>query len=326
MVQLWVCHVWEVVGVFFGLVDLLLRPVSQSPLVRSDQVTWRVRQAWQRCIRQISHMEFQVSHIFREGNKVMDALSKHTLGLSSDSWWSSTPSFCSSLVGQGIFEEFMNGMKNLELNIDDVRGHGYDNGSNMKEKHQGVQKQLLDINCRAFYTPCGCHNLNLLLFNMASCCHKAITFFGVVQRTYSLFSSSTKRWKILKYHVPSLIVKPLSQTRWESLIESVKAIRFQVPEIKDALLKLAQTNDDPKTISEANSLAMYELENFEFLVGMIIWHDLLFVVNIVNKTLQAKDIQIDIAIDQLKGLLAFLKKYRGNGFATALISNKEISI
>ena len=42
--------------------------------------------------------------------------------------------------GQGIFEELMNALKNLELNIDDVRGQGYDNGSNMKGKHQGVQK------------------------------------------------------------------------------------------------------------------------------------------------------------------------------------------
>ncbi|KAK3221988.1 hypothetical protein Dsin_009013 [Dipteronia sinensis] len=73
--------------------------VVQLLSIRSDQVTWSVRQAWQRCIHQISHMEFQVSHIFREGNQVADALSKHTLGLSFDSWWSSTPSLCSSLVG-----------------------------------------------------------------------------------------------------------------------------------------------------------------------------------------------------------------------------------
>ncbi|KAK3204772.1 hypothetical protein Dsin_018818 [Dipteronia sinensis] len=73
--------------------------VLQLLSIRSDQVTWRVRQAWQRCIHQISHMEFQVSHIFREGNQVADALSKHALGFSSNSWWSSTPSFCSSLVG-----------------------------------------------------------------------------------------------------------------------------------------------------------------------------------------------------------------------------------
>ena len=34
--------------------------------------------------------------------------------------------------GQGIFEELMNAMKNLDLNINDVRRQGYDNRSNMK--------------------------------------------------------------------------------------------------------------------------------------------------------------------------------------------------
>ncbi|XP_021761381.1 uncharacterized protein LOC110726226 [Chenopodium quinoa] len=51
----------------------------------------------------------------------------------------------------------------LDLDIDDIRGQGYDNGSNMKGKHQGVQKRLLDINSRALYIPCACHSLNLTL-------------------------------------------------------------------------------------------------------------------------------------------------------------------
>ncbi|KAK3199002.1 hypothetical protein Dsin_022417 [Dipteronia sinensis] len=66
---------------------------------RSEQVPWRIRQAWQRCIYQISKMEFQDSHIFREGNQVADALSKHALRMAVDSWWTNTPSFCSLLVG-----------------------------------------------------------------------------------------------------------------------------------------------------------------------------------------------------------------------------------
>ena len=68
----------------------------------------------------------------------------------------------------------------------------------------------------------------------------------------------------------------MSQTRWESRIESVKAIRFQTPQIRDALLELAEVSEDPKIKSEAKCLATYELENFEFLLGMIIWYDILF--------------------------------------------------
>ena len=98
-------------------------------------------------------------------------------------------------------------LKILGLDINDLRGQGYDNGSNMKGKLQGVQKRFLDINPRAFYTPCGCHSLNLVLCDMANSCPRATSFFGMLQRIYTLFSSSIKRWKILQNHIHSLTLK-----------------------------------------------------------------------------------------------------------------------
>ena len=96
--------------------------------------------------------------------------------------------------GKSFFNELIDTIKTLELYINDVRGQGYDNGSNMKGKHQGVKKKrLLEINPRAFYTSCGCHNLNLVLCDMANSCPRTISFFGVVQHIYSLFYSSTKQ-------------------------------------------------------------------------------------------------------------------------------------
>ncbi|CAH9093975.1 unnamed protein product [Cuscuta europaea] len=44
-------------------------------------------------------------------------------------------------TGQGLFDVLQDELKKLILDIDDVRGQGYDNGSNMKGKHQGVQKK-----------------------------------------------------------------------------------------------------------------------------------------------------------------------------------------
>lgn len=145
--------------------------------------------------------------------------------------------------GEGLFNSLIDSIKYFGLNIEDVRGQGYDNGSNMKGKNKGVQRRLLDINPRALYMPCACHSLNLTLCDMAKSCVKAISFFGIVQRIYVLFSSSTKRWDVLINHVESLTVKSWSNTRWESRIKSVKAIRFQAPKIRSALLQLSKDKD-----------------------------------------------------------------------------------
>ena len=51
-----------------------------------------------------------------------------------------------------FFDVLEKELKLLDLDINDVRGQGYDNGSNMKVTHQGVQRKLLDVNPRAFYS------------------------------------------------------------------------------------------------------------------------------------------------------------------------------
>ncbi|XP_065870627.1 uncharacterized protein [Euphorbia lathyris] len=215
-------------------------------------------------------------------------------------------------TGEGLFNVLQNELKNLDLDILDVRGQGYDNGSNMKGKHQGLQKKLLDINSRAFYTPCGCHSLNLILYDMANACGKARDFFGIIQHIYTIFACSTKRWQILRDNIKGLTLKSLSSTRWESRVDSVKAIRFQMLEIGEALLEVADHDNDSKVASEAKSLANNELGDFEFLVAIIIWYEILCAINLVSKTLQSKDMLID--------------KFRETGFYKALDSAKELAI
>ena len=78
------------------------------------------------------------------------------------------------------------------------------------------------------------------------------------------------------HYVPKLTVKPLSNIRWESRIKSVQPIRYQTPQIRTTLRKVEEVcTDVPSTISDAQPL-VGTLENFEFIVGMAIWHDVFF--------------------------------------------------
>lgn len=48
----------------------------------------------------------------------------------------------------GLSERIIKELMDLKININDMRGQSYDNGSNMRGKQNGVQKRILNINPR----------------------------------------------------------------------------------------------------------------------------------------------------------------------------------
>ena len=227
-------------------------------------------------------------------------------------------------TGKELTAVLLKELNDLGLQIKNIRGQGYDNGANMKGHKSGLQSRILEHNPRAFFTPCACHSLNLLLGDIAKSCVKGTSFFGVLARLYVFLSGSTKRWSIFKRHVSGLTVKPLCETRWESRIESVVVIRYQAAEIHSALIDMADNLNDPGACSEAESLADAILE-FSFLVSVIFWYDILHRVNKISKTLQKEDANLNIAVDMLDGVIKWLKKYRQTGFSSAITDAKEIA-
>ncbi|GBN65125.1 hypothetical protein AVEN_18932-1 [Araneus ventricosus] len=69
-------------------------------------------------------------------------------------------------------------LKHLRLDIDNIRGQGYDNGASLEKHISGVQAQLLQKNSRAFIIPCAYRNYNLVWGDMAKTSRLAMTFFG----------------------------------------------------------------------------------------------------------------------------------------------------
>ncbi|XP_004205865.3 uncharacterized protein LOC101239811 [Hydra vulgaris] len=229
-----------------------------------------------------------------------------------------------SSTGENLFNTLVKEIEMLGLDVENIKGQGYNNRANMKGHNSGVQARLLERNSRAFYTPCVCHNYNLILGDMAKTCSDAITFFGTLQRIYTLFALSTKRWTVFKKHVKGLSVKPLSETRWECRMESVKAVRFQAAEVCNALEELAKSTNDAQGKSEAESLVS-QMTNYRFLVALCFWHSLLFQVNFTSKELQSNTIDIAAGLTSFEKLFDWLKKYQETGFVAALIDAKELA-
>jgi hypothetical protein len=81
-------------------------------------------------------------------------------------------------TGTGLSDQIIKMLSDLDININYMRVQSYDNGSNMRRKHNGVQKRILDINPRAFYVPFNSHSLNLVVNDAAKCNIYTVSFFN----------------------------------------------------------------------------------------------------------------------------------------------------
>jgi len=68
--------------------------------------------------------------------------------------------------------------------------------------------------------------------------------------------------------------------------------------------------------SETNSLSA-EMCTYDFFISFCIWYSVLNEVNIVSKSLQNPQTNLDTSTKLLKALKIFLTKYRNNGFDAA---------
>jgi len=99
-------------------------------------------------------------------------------------------------TGRGIATDVLQKLEKYGLDFKNCRGQGYDNGTNMAGKYQGVQARLKEINKHAEFVPCAAHSLNLIGVHAACVSVKMISFFGIVQNIFNYFSGSTSRWEI----------------------------------------------------------------------------------------------------------------------------------
>lgn len=233
-------------------------------------------------------------------------------------------------TGLFITDTLLKELENLSLNFQDLRGQGYDNGSNMKGKDSGVQKRILDLNPRALFVPCSAHSLNLVVNDAARSSVESTNFFDLAHQVYVFFAGSTRRWDKLTKHVKDFTVKRMSDTRWESRVEALKPLRYQLGDVYDALMdihgdKSFTGSSGNTTRTEAKNLAE-SICKFDFIVSLVVWYDILFAVNISSKILQDTHLDVDTAIDQLQATKEFLTKRRSEEkFQDVLVASYGIA-
>lgn len=105
-----------------------------------------------------------------------------------------------STTGISIKETLKNELEKVGLYFDDLRGQGYDEGSNISGKYNGVQALILDEQPLAFYTHCFSHSLNLC-FSKACEVSSIKNMNGIIGTIATCFSYSAKRMDKLKHFI-----------------------------------------------------------------------------------------------------------------------------
>ncbi|XP_076042015.1 zinc finger MYM-type protein 1-like [Oratosquilla oratoria] len=233
-------------------------------------------------------------------------------------------------TGAFMTETLVGELQNVGLQIDNLRGQGYDNGSNMKGKHNGVQQIVLDMNPRAFFVPCSAHSLNLVVNDAVKCCLQATNLFGIVQHLYHFFSISTHRWQVLVSIMKDLTIKPLCETRWESRIDALKPLRYHLADIYDTLLEIYEDTNLKGSSGSSNRVEAKELADavskYDFVVSLVTWYNILFEVKITSKHLQDKDADLNSATKQLEATKSYLLSCRcDDGFQKVLVDATEVA-
>ena len=224
--------------------------------------------------------------------------------------------------GLGLATEILQKLEQDNLNIEDVRGQGYDNGANMSGKYLGVQSRILKINKYATYIPCEAHSLNLVGNNAASVTPEMLTFFGIIQILYTFFSSSTSRWERLMEKL-KLTSKRICDTRWSARSSAVKALCSHFAEVFEELKEYSSDLSNSDAMATAKGLLVQI--NFQFICTLLIWNKILHNINVINKALQSKDMTLEKSMKLLDGLCTSLQKMRDEGFNSEIQDSEKIA-
>ena len=133
---------------------------------------------------------------------------------------------------------------------------------------------------------------------------ETVNFFRIIQELYNYFLASVKLWAILKKHICGLNLKSLSTTtRWESRVEAIRPLKYYIKEIYHALFEI--TKDETKDIDsrvQADNL-ISKICSFQFICSILVWYEILNLVNVASKMMQNPTHDITKIIENLDSII-----------------------
>lgn len=207
------------------------------------------------------------------------------------------------ITGEYIANKILSNLRDMNLEVSDMRGQAYDGAANMSSETVGLQRRIRDQAPLATYTHCCGHILNLVIVH--SC--KLTAIRNVIDKMKAVclfFNNSPKREGLLKAIITNDVEdsskrKPLLNlcvTRWAARHEAyqhfyqafsymVKAFEFIAHSLHQDGLETYQGRWDNDTKRDASGLLQC-ITSYDFIINFIILYMTLAQLDGISKGLQ----------------------------------------
>ncbi|KAF0713891.1 zinc finger MYM-type protein 1-like, partial [Aphis craccivora] len=219
------------------------------------------------------------------------------------------------MSGKSLAQVLLECLGNLGINLNYLRGQGYDGASAMRGLFNGVQAIIKQSYPLALYIHCCSHSLNLAISD--ACDVKSIrNSVGIIQTVCSFFNTP-KRQAVLQNSVEQIApdskknkLKMLCPTRWVERHEAILVFLELFDSIIDSLETIS-TWIDRETSSKASSI-LFSLKQRETLLSIHILAKVFSLSMPLSRQLQKADIDLSISMELADNVMSAACPLRTN--------------
>lgn len=222
---------------------------------------------------------------------------------------------CSQLDAVALATQIIGEVVQLGLNIKDCVAQCYDGAAVMSGHLSGVQSRIRErVGSGCVYIHCYAHRLNLVVVNTASSIKAVNDFFGLLEAVYRFVTASSLRHDKFvecqkKHKLKVMEIPKISDTRWVCRYAAVRLFKERYKSLIQAFEAIVNNSHDGCERAEAIGLVT-QLQNFQFIVLLWVFSDILGVTKSLSDTLQSKDIDLATAIDLVESVEKTLTERR----------------
>ena len=224
------------------------------------------------------------------------------------------------------------------LNVQDIRGQGYDGASNMRGEWNGLKALILQECPYAYYIHCLAHQLQLALVAASREVHKVHNFFQNANFIVNMVSASPKRNDELLQNQATEIAREIEHgeldtgrglnqigslqkagdTRWSSHYKSVKSLLKLFGASVSVLISVSTDRSVPWSSRGDAEGALNFLVKFDFVFILHLMERIMKITDILCVKLQNKTLDIANALDCVSNTKVLLAELREDGWESLI--------